>query len=678
MTALLRRLLGLGLLALASLPLHRLLASDTGLAGQVTRRVAEAAWSLGLWGSVATVGVAFVLAVMVGPDPLAAIRNVGERLSRFPRGGFAFACFVLGVATAGSAALLLFHGRPTSVDEMVQLLNARTLLAGRVPLPLPGDATAWMVQNSLLVDGGWVSIYPPMHTLLLAGGLAIGAPWLVGPLAAGVMAGASAWAFDALFPEHRVAARVGGILVALSPFVAFLGGTELSHTTAGAFVALALAFALRAADGSVWWSVAAGAAVGGAVAARPWTGIVLCGAILLASWLPAERRASSPAPWLVRRAAGLALGGLPFAAFLLGWNARLFGSPFRLGYMTAFGPSHGLGWHTDPWGNAYGLREALAYTGADVTQLGIRLFEAPLPALAVVGVGLLVARTLPRGTRVLLAWAGGSVLTAATYWHHGIHFGPRLWLESAPAWIGLWAMTLAVLWSTDSLPARARKTVAWAAVLSLLGGAAFLPGTVAAYGADDAALAQARIPAAPSAPALLFVHGSWASRVSGRLTAEGMRRDSVETALRRNDLCAVDAFARWRRVRQGPPPALDFTRVSGSPTRLRSTEISPGNRILVDPSTSFSPACAREARSDAHGTVELEPLLWQAPPLPGAALVVARDLGPEANEVVRRAWPGYRSWAVVDGGANGPRVVEYDQAMTELWGDTAPAESAGG
>ena len=94
--------------------------------------------------------------------------------------------------------------------------------------------------------------------------------------------------------------------------------------------------------------------------------------------------------------------GTPFAILLFWWNHRLFGNPLTFGYSAAFGPAHGLGLHTDPWGNVYGAIEALAYTGADLTQLGMHLIESPLPVIAVIGAALMIWPG--RGAPVVLLW----------------------------------------------------------------------------------------------------------------------------------------------------------------------------------------------------------------------------------------------------------------------------------
>jgi hypothetical protein len=552
---------------------------------------------------------------------------------------------------------------------MVQLLHARALLSGSLALPVPGDPAAWLVQNSMLVPAGWVSVYPPLHTLLLATGLALRSSWLVGPTAVAVTAGVSVLVVERLFPGRPALARAAGILISASPYLAFLGGTHLSHTTAGALAALTIWTALRARDGGWAWSVAAGASAGAFVCARPWTGMALSAAVISVVWSPTTRGSAGRTP-LARRTLGLVAGGLPFALLLFAWNLALFGHPLRLGYEAAFGPAHGLGLHPDPWGNEYGLLEAIAYTGSDLVQLGIHLLETPLPAVALIGIGLLLSALLPSGMGPLLAWAGAGVAANAVYWHHGIHMGPRLLYETGPAWVTLWVVSVAALIGGGSpLSEKGRRVAAWAVLLSLGAGVLLAPGRARAYRPSAEATASSRPPEPGEAPALVFVHGTWASRVSARLVSAGMRRDSVETALRRNDLCAVDRYARWRRDRTGAPPPLDFESSPGRAPGLEPRRLSAGNDALVREGAPFDGTCLREAASDRFGVLELEPLLWQAPPVAGTDLVVARDLGPVANELVQAAFPNHGVFAAVPGEpGTRPRVLPYAEAMTALWG----------
>lgn len=672
-----RRLLGAALILAATLPLHRLLdPAETGLAGATTRRITEDAWVMGWWGTLLVAGGAAVLTLLLRRDPAGALAPLGRVLVPIPSPAYALACAILATALAAAVSLVGFGGLPTSVDEMVQLLHARALLAGSPALPLPGDGAAWMTQNGLLTPGGWASVYPPLHTAALAMGLATGAPWLVGPLATGAMVGFTALALVRLLPDHPLAARLAALLAALSPFVLLMGGTYLSHTLAGALAAATLWTALRARDEGVAWAVATGAVVGAFVCTRPWTGMALAAAVIGVVWLPVARERGLG--WTVGRFSALVAGGVPFAALLLGWNEALFGHPFRLGYAAAFGPAHGLGLHVDPWGNRYGAVEALAYSGADLVQLGTALFESPLPAVALVGLALAWTPARWRGTGPLLAWALAGVAANAAYWHHGIHMGPRLLYETAPAWAALWVLAARALGGEGSpLSPRGRVWALWVVVLSLMGGAVAFPSRVASVGGGAAA--TARLPAPPASPALIFSHGSWPSRVAARLAAAGMRRDSIETALRRNDLCSVELYASWRtNPGDAPPPSLDLAPRSGVAPGLTSALVSPGNAVLVRPGREPAPACRREARADRLGSVELEPLLWQAPPLATSDVVVARDLGPAANQAILRAYPDRAVFVLVDGAEGGPpRLLPYDEGMEALWGEGAPSGDGG-
>lgn len=673
----LRTLLGATLLAATLLPAYRLLDPRvTGLAGVATRQVAEVVWAGDLWGTLIVITLAVMLArVAPGVDPLAALRGLAKRLARWDTKRFAALCGVVALVLSLVSARVVLRGLPSSVDEMVQLLHARVLLTGRLALPLPSPGAAWVVQNSLITGAGWASVYPPMHTAILALGLAIGTPWLVGPVMMGVAAVCVTLAFDRLLPDRLAVARSAALLAAACPFLFFLGGSQLSHTTALAFAALTLWTALRARDGGPAWGVATGAAVGAFVCARPWTGVAISVALLASVWRTRAGRAKTGrVRWLSVRAAATLAGGLPFAALLLGWDHVLFGHAFTLGYSAAYGPAHGLGFHADPWGNAYGLREAVAYTGADIGMLGGLLLETPLPATALVGAGLLMSAALGEGVSVLVAWALAGVAANFVYWHHGIHMGPRLLFETGPAWVGLWVVALPRLARGTGGTGFARRAVGWTGMLCLAAAPLLAWERGVAYRTGSEVAAAEHLPQPGGPRALVFLHGSWSARNAARLVAAGMRRDSVETALRRNDVCQVDAYARWRAGEgPGPPPSLDLTPLPGTAPNLEVRELSPGNRVAVTPGAAPSVTCAREAHSDRLGTLELEPLLWQAPPVDDATVVVARDLGPADNARALASLPGYTPWVAVDGGpGRPPRLLRYPAGMELLWGGAAP------
>jgi hypothetical protein len=189
------------------------------------------------------------------------------------------------------------------------------------------------------------------------------------------------------------------------------------------------------------------------------------------------------------------------------------------------------------------------------------------------------------------------------------------------------------------------------------------------------AAAHATPPDVPTgSTALVFVHGSWASRVVGRLGAAGMRRDSIETALRRNDICAVDRYARWRVTpedrRAAEAPELDLRALPGTPPGLIRASLSPGNEVWTTPEALRNETCLREAAADRQGVVDLEPLLWQAPPLPGRVVTVARDMGPEINASVSAALGDPERFVLTPASREAPvpALLGYEEGMRLLWG----------
>lgn len=678
-----QRLIGAALVLMALLPVHRVLdPHHTGPAGAATRDAGETAWILGWTGTFIVLTLAWV-AMRMQPATGSAGRTVaGVWSAVLTPGAKHFAVFTGALATVGAGLVASeMHGRgPTTVDEMAHLLHASAVAGGHLTVPAGESAAAFVLQNGIISGEGWASIYPPFHTLVLALGLLTGAAWLVGPILTGVATGTSTWAIERA--AGASSGRLAGLLLCVSPFWLLLGGTHLSHTSAAAGLGLLAVSSLAACDArsrrsEFVWSVAMGMAIGMAVTARPWVGLVGGIAIVAAAWGPNRLRGVQHTVWL-HRVGPVVLGGLPFAFLLFWWNATLFGHPWRLGYAAAFGPSHGLGLHVDPWGNRYGIVEAIGYTGTDLLLLGGRLLESPLPAtLLVAGALLLVPGRVAGRMRLPLLWAISITAGNALYWHHGIFFGPRMMYESVPAWMGLVGITVVTAFESGQTPtARFSRwivgmTIASGLVLSL----SILTGPAPASPPHPQALSippnlfdvESADTATPPDRRIVFVHGSWGSRVSARLVAAGMRRDSVETALRRNDLCAVDRYSRWRAEPSGPAPVLDFEPLPGSPTDLQVQILSSGNRIRVAPAAGPDASCRRERRSDRLGVLELEPLAWRAPALPGAGLLFARDLGPGVNlRLFESDVDDALVW--IDHDEEGVLLLPYQEGMQLLWG----------
>jgi hypothetical protein len=249
--------------------------------------------------------------------------------------------------------------------------------------------------------------------------------------------------------------------------------------------------------------------------------------------------------------------------------------------------------------------------------------------------------------------------------------------ESTPAWIALFVAAAATLTPSHAGPVGVlRRLTIWSVGIAIITGL-----TLGLDTARESTRSALRVdaPEPPEDNAIVFVHGSWASRIAARLAAAGMRRDSIDTVLRRNDVCAVDRYARWRTApgKPGAAPPLDMESRSGSPSTLESQALSVGNLVRVLPGFERDAACIREARSDRLGVLELELLAWRFPHIPNAGTVVVRDLGPAANLPILQALAKPAYVYIDTGSDDGVLLLDYSDGMELLWGGAA-GEGVGG
>ena len=667
------RAFGALLLILSLLPLYELLGPQTGLAGAATRELAAAYAALALAGTLLVLLPGIVTARLGMPRRLLqGARTSILRPSTLP---YALLLGVIAAAAAGAFSTVVLHRQPNLIDAMAQLQHARYFADGQLAAPAADWGAFWHIQQTVITQNGWVSQYPPMHSAMLALGLLAGAAWLVGPLLLGTAGVAVTLIAERLLPNEPLLARTAALLTALSPFLIAHAGAYMSHTTAAAFGALAIYFALRAVQ-SLPWSLACGAALGALFGTRPLTAVAAGIPVVVITWIFAEQR---DARAIVRRVAAIAAGAAPLIALIALYNAHFFGSPFTFGYTAAQGPSGDLGFGVDPWGNRYGIVEAIAYTSAELTALGVALLESPLPIVPLIGLFLLLLPRLERATIVLLAWAAAPALLHVAYWHHGIFMGPRMLNETAPAWILL--ATVAAFRIVQRLPHSARVLPAYSP-RALAAGALLAAFVVGPLVFGPLRLAAYRTPPLPhvapaDTPALVFVHGGWTSRLAMRLASAGMRLDSVETALRQNSTCAVQQYANARAA--GRSAELDFApRAVELPPQML---ISPGNRVRVTPGEQWSADCAREANADRNGVLDVSRLLWHGdlPGLSGAGVMYARDMGPELNEQLLRTFPERTPFLLLIPAPDAePVLTAYEPGIAALWTHTVELAGSSG
>jgi hypothetical protein len=674
---------------LSVLPVYRLLDPErTGLAGSFTRAFLDVQFGTVWLGLLLLLPLFLVGARYLPASVEPAALRAADRLGRVRALPFAALLAVAAAVAAALFSLLVLGGAPNHIDSLAQLLHARFWAEGRLAGPADDGGGFWLIQNSLFTERGWVSQYPPGHVLVLAAFLLAGVPWAAGPAMVGVTVLFATLIADRLLPDRPATARAAAAVFAASPFFLFLGASFMNHVTAAAALSVAAYALLRAWQSRAAWALLAGAGFGFAFATRPLSALATAAALLLTAPFTitrARRRAL-----LARVTAFVTLGALPFAAALLLYNTYFFGSPFVFGYELALGPRTGLGFGQDPWGNLYGLREAVAYTSADLMALGTHLLETPLPAVLVVGL-FLVLSPVTAGVRVLLAWATAPVLANVFYWHHGLFMGPRMLHEAAPAWV-LLSVVAAV-----TLLARVPASIRLAALRPRLGAGVAVAGALAlgmlvltpqralSYGGSW--LEVTRVAPAPVAgPALVFVHDAWTGRIGMTLAAASYRLDIVETLLRQNSTCRVHhlaeaVVARDTAAERSLLAALNTDpRASGLPDQV---SIAPGSKIRVEPDEALTSACMQQARSDTRGILDIAPLLWRGE-LPGtgtdagagtdagvgAGTLYVRDLGPVRNRTLLEQHPHRQHlvFMLPHTNAQEPVLLPYDDGMQLLWG----------
>ncbi|MCA9737439.1 MAG: hypothetical protein KC645_07420, partial [Gemmatimonadetes bacterium] len=568
------------------------------------------------------------------------------------------------------------------LDGISQWIQARYFAAGALAGPPLPDPAFWQLPFMVLTEAGWASQYPPGFPAVLALASTAGSVWWVGPLLLGVAVLLTALVAERLLAFDRLAARLGVLLMAGSGFLAFHAAASMNHVLAMALIALAWYASLRALDGRWPWALLAGAAVGATFATRPYVAVVLGPLATVGVWALAPVGRATVQAWVLRLGAAL-LGALPPVAATLGYNALLFGSPLRFGYTAAAGPAHGLGFHVDPWGAPYGVGEALRYTSIDLLSLSLDLLQSPIPVVVLVAAALVLNADWRRGHALVVAWALLPVLANAFYWHHDLYLGPRLLYEAAPAWC-LLASTSALVVLRRLPRAGPSARILHRTAVGLTLALAWFVGVLVAgparvRGQAEVARATGMTVRGPAVdePTLVFVHEDWESRLGARMSALGVRLDSLRAALRLNTTCEVDRYVRAREAGRGSAgQVLAFE--GTSLRRLRIVQMDSGSRIRTEEGELLDDVCRREAAADLPGVDPLAPLLWQGdlPGLTSGGALYVRDLGPERNASLLSRFPRHRP-ALLARRGGAAVLLPYGPAIEARWSPAYEDSAAG-
>jgi len=614
-----------------------------------------ATWRLWTWGTLITVGVTVVLEILSHGAAGRAVFAAWDRVRALPTVPFVVGLSLAFAAGALCFTLFVFAGNPRNVDGFAQLFQARIFLAGRLWMPPPPELASFGTLQMVLGPDRWFSQYPPGQPLLLAGGLALGAWWVLLPL----------WSAALVALTYRLGRWVGGsttgrlaaLLVCVSPFALAVSGSEMSHLPAAVLGATAAVAAIAAGGRRpVLAALGAGAALGVMTAFRPLDAVAAVVPTGLALLLVARRP--------VRALGAAAIGGVVASLPTLAYNAATTGSWRTFGYTALWGTEHSLGFHPVPWGIALTPLRAIGLTALDLFQVNQYLLDIPLPVLAVVAAAFVVGRR-QLGSRDVVPLAGLVALIGLLffYWHRDTFYGPRF-LFSALPWIAvLTGRGMAVL-GREARARRALRPVPLALVVGLAIGTVLLtPDRLEAYRASTPTLDLHPDRAARGLDqAVVLIPDGWGSRMIARMWASGIpvwRSTRLYAAI---DACsleqALDRADDDPGYRARLLPALDSLAGRGRPgipadlTEDRALRLLPGVPVTAD--------CSAEIAFDRRGFLAFAPFLYLNRATLDGPVVWARDLR-DRNGPLRRRYPDrtfYRYAPDEPGGA--PRLQRLE------------------
>jgi hypothetical protein len=561
------------------------------------------------------------------------------------------ALFAFGLAVF--FAIYSFDRRPTTADEIAQLWHAKMLLGGQLAMP-PDPNFEFFAIDNVIDTPRWMSQFPIGGPAYLAIGLLFRAEWLMNAVLCGLIVVSAYWFARRAYGEAQ--ARAAAIVVALSPMLLIMGGTQMNHPPTAFFAMLALAALALWVQSDAHRSAAAaviGASLGLAITIRPLDGAVvglIYGAVMIGACLRDRSRARSI---LV----GAAAGAVPVLLLML-VNWQTTGHPLRFGYEVLWGPNHSLGLHDDPSGNPHTAWRALLLAVKYTMQMSWIASSWPVPIMLIIAAGLAFALRPHRWDVLLLVLFGAQVVVYAFYWHDGQFAGPRFLYTALPAFLIL-AARMPFLVAPRASGTWRRVAIV---VIPVCIGVSWLR-SMQPFGVQGLARefreSRTRLKIDPPfevasgavSNALIFVQEGAAARLQHRLWGVGVSRKDAARLIRYSDHCSLldaivseeqrgiaDTVGRLPRIERAVQPFVESPKNGVFPDR--NFKVSDASRMTSD--------CAAEVEHDnrvkntiAYGSMLLQNR-FDADGRIGGPAVYVMDLR-NHNEALRERF-GSRQW----------------------------------
>lgn len=356
-----------------------------------------------------------------------------DRVLAVPPRWFALGCAAFTLTVAATVSLAVFGAIPHITDAAAQLFQAKIFASGRLFVPSPGFPSFFDFKH-VINEGRWYSQYPFGHPLMLTLGVLARLPWLVNPLQAAVAALALYGLGREVYGER--VGRVAALLFCLSPFIWFMSGSFMNHTTSMCWGTLFLLFVSRLGRRGIGNALLAGLALGMVVATRPATALAF--GLPAAVWAVFRLRRE---PRLVARAGAATAVVAVAGVLLLVQNWLTNGAPMSFGYTLLHGPGHGFVFGPAALGITHTPLKGFVNLTNNLAGLNRFMLEWPIPALALPLV-LVATRTRRAWDWLLFGVLGCLLVIHFFYFFHGYCYGPRFVFEAVPGLLLLSARAL--------------------------------------------------------------------------------------------------------------------------------------------------------------------------------------------------------------------------------------------
>jgi len=327
----------------------------------------------------------------------------------------------------------LYERHPHIPDEVAYIYHARYFAQGMLTMPLPSVPEAFRIFLMDFENSHWFSVQLPGWPAMLALGMALGTPWLINPVLAGLNLLLSY--FLLLDTYDRRTARMAVLLLCFSPWYIFMAMNFMTHTfTLTCAITAALSVVMARKTDKALWGWISGLAVGMVSLIRPLEALAIGG--LIGLWVIGVGGVRLKSSAIL----GFVLGVSAVASLGFLYNYLLTGTPttfpfsayadkhFGIGSNAlGFGPERGLGWSTLDPRPGHDPLDALINVLINLNLVNIELFGWSTGSLFLLTL-MLFSGASRRNEYIMLSVIGLIIFVHVFYWFSGgPDFGARYW-----------------------------------------------------------------------------------------------------------------------------------------------------------------------------------------------------------------------------------------------------------